>query len=458
MGVRIQRRRKERCYMTDYADTLLNLGIQLPEILLPAEHVDPPTWPVVACDQFTSEPEYWDDVERTIGERPSTMKLILPECYLEDDRVGDRISRIHQTMEIYKETGVFSKAPEGAQIVLRHLPGKSARTGLMLALDLERYDYGRQSTSPIRPTEGTIVERIPPRKRIRTGAAVEVPHIMVLLDDPGRTVIEPLAQAAEGASAVYSIPLMKNGGSLEAYRIDDPDRLAHMASSFAKLADPETFREKYNSNNPFYIAIGDGNHSLASAKAYWEDLKTALPPSELDRHPARFAMVEAVNLYDDGITFEPIHRLFFDVEPEKFVAHLTGSNGIRFIPLDEGTPDRAESPGTREIGFISTETSGVFQFQTSNASETTAAVQSLIDTFLSSSNCRIDFVHDLPALIKRATEPRNACCVMPKITKEEFFAFIVDNGAYPRKSFSMGESNEKRYYMEARGIRPDGFA
>ncbi len=439
--------------MSEYSDSLASLGIRLPEILLPARDVDLKTWPVVACDQFTSEREYWDDVERIVGERPSTLHLILPECYLNDDFVDDRISRIYNTMERYLETGVFEKAPDGAQIVVRKLPGKPARTGLMLALDLERYDYSRQSTSPIRPTEGTIMERIPSRKRIRAGAAVEVPHIMVLLDDPGRTVIEPLSRVAAAVPPVYSIKLMKNGGTLEAYRIVDPERLAHMAKAFKKLADPAAFRDKYNSNNPFFIAIGDGNHSLASAKAYWQDLKGSLPDSELERHPARFAMVEAVNLYDDGISFEPIHRLLFDVEPDKFVASLTGPGGLRFVPLKGASASRAQIPGAAEVGFISENASGVFQFQTVSASETTAAAQSLIDAFLSSSNSRIDFVHDLHTLIEHARKPRNACCVMPKITKEEFFRFIVENGAYPRKSFSMGESNEKRYYMEARKIR-----
>ncbi len=444
--------------MIDYVETLKNLGIELPEILLPAADIDLKNWPVVACDQFTTEPEYWEDVERIIKESPSTLNLILPECYLEEEHVDDRISRIHKTMQAYIDTGVFCKAPGGAQIVIRRLPGKASRTGLMLALDLERYDYGRQSTSAIRPTEGTIVERIPPRKRIRNGAAVEVPHIMVLLDDPGRTVIEPLAAAAENTQKVYSVPLMKNGGSLEAFRIDDPDRLAPMATAFANLADPNGFRNRYNSDNPFFIAIGDGNHSLASAKAYWEDLKESLSPSELNGHPARFAMVEAVNLYDDGITFEPIHRLFFDVEPDMLVAHLTGSDDVQFIPLEKESLSRAKAPGAEEIGFISAETTGLFQFKTGNASETTAAAQSFIDTFLSSANGRIDFVHDLPALVEHASKPGNACCVMPKISKEEFFAFIVKNGAYPRKSFSMGESNEKRYYMEARRIRPDSPA
>ena len=408
---------------------------------------------MVACDQFTSEREYWDDVERIVGEKPSTLNLILPECYLEDELVGEKISAIQKTMESYLENGVFSTAPFGAQIIVRNLPGKPVRTGLMLALDLERYDYSRDSTTPIRPTEGTIVERIPPRKRIRAGAAVEVPHIMVLLDDPGRTVIEPLARAADTTRPVYSLGLMKNGGSLEAYRIADPERLASMTSAFEKLADPDIFRERYNSNNPFYIAIGDGNHSLASAKAYWEELKETLPASGLGRHPARFAMVEAVNLYDEGITFEPIHRLFFDLNPDQFRAMITGAGGARFTPLEGKSASRAEKPGPAEVGFISAETAGVFRFETGNASETTAALMRQIDAFLSSSNSRIDFVHDLPTLIELARKPRNACCVMPTISKEEFFPFIVKNGAYPRKSFSMGESNEKRYYMEARRIR-----
>lgn len=443
---------RRRYIMNDYAETLKNLGIQLPDILLPSKQIDLKTWPVVACDQFTSEPEYWDDVEKIVGKKPSTLNLILPECYLEEEGGEDRIGRIHRSIESYIETDVFTEAPDGAQIIIRTLPGKASRTGLMLALDLERYDYARNSTSAIRPTEGTIVERIPPRKRIRKGAAVEVPHIMVLLDDPGRTVIEPLAAAALGTRPVYSIPLMKGGGAIEAFRIDDPDRLESMAAAFAGLADPSGFKERYQSDHPFYIAIGDGNHSLASAKAYWEDLKGSLSPAELESHPARYAMVEAVNLYDDGITFEPIHRLFFDVDPKALADHLSKTDKAEFTALDSGYSSGAETPDATEIGFISAKTTGILKFQAANASETTATVQGLIDEFLSSSDGKIDFVHDLPALVEHARRPDNACCVMPKISKGEFFGFIVKNGAYPRKSFSLGESTEKRYYMEARRI------
>ncbi len=436
--------------MSNYLDELKDLGIGLPEILLPAERVDLHKWPVVACDQFTSEPEYWREVSDTVGDSPSTLHLILPEAYLGDDSTAGRISQIHETMDNYLQSGVLTPAPEGAYIIVRHLPDKPTRTGLMIKIDLDSYDYTAHSISPIRPTEGTIVERIPARKRIRTGAPVEVPHVMVLLDDPGKTVIEPLAQAALSTEPVYEIPLMKNGGAVAAYRITSPDLLSQMVKAFGNLADKEAFSRRYDSENPFYIAIGDGNHSLAAAKAYWEDLKSSLSDKELNNHPARYAMVEAVNIYDDGITFEPIHRLFFNIDSGKLLEHFM-ENGT-YEKLTRGAP-RAGVPEPGEIGFISAEEVGVIKLATGTASETTAAAQDVIDSFLSSVDCRIDFVHDLDRAVELGGEARNACCIMPKITKEEFFQFIVKNGCYPRKSFSMGESNEKRYYMEARIIR-----
>ena len=438
--------------MIDFLSDLKKLGITLPEILLPSEDVDLSKWPVVACDQFTSEPEYWDDVSNIVGSNPSTLNLILPECYLEEKSVNERISGIHKTMGKYLDTGVFVKAPFGAQIVVRRPPGKPHRTGLMMNIDLEFYDYSLQSTTPIRPTEGTIVERIPPRKRVRSQAAIELPHVMVLLDDPGSTVIEPLAEGASKATSVYSIPLMKNGGTLEAFRIADPGKLKQMADTLSKLADKGVFKSRYNSDNPFFIAIGDGNHSLAAAKAHWEDVKAAIPAGKRQDHPARYAMVEIVNLYDAGITFEPIHRLFFDVDPVVLLDHFRDNAEVQFTNLG-GQISQAIEPGAQDVGLISKEMKGIMHFKTAGASETTATTQRFIDSFLSASNCRIDFVHDLDTAVELGVEPRNSCFVMPKICKTEFFRFIVRNGCYPRKSFSMGESSEKRYYMEARKIK-----
>ncbi len=439
--------------MIDNTEALAKLGIGLPEILLP-KTADLQKWPVVACDQFTSEPEYWNEVGEIVGEAPSTLKLIFPECYIGDGTDEERIARIHRTMEEYLSSGIFEKAPKAAHIVVRRLPDKPSRTGLMLNIDLESYDYSRDSTTPIRPTEGTIVERIPARKRVRSGAPVEVPHVMVLLDDPGRTIIEPLARLALGTTPVYSLPLMKNGGAVEAYRIEAPDALSRMVEAFEHLADTEVFKKRYNSEHPFFIAIGDGNHSLAAAKAYWEDLKSTLPPKQLVNHPARYAMVEAVNLYDEGITFEPIHRLFYGVEPRQLLDYFIQNGRGRFVPAQEQAA-RAEKPGAAEIGFVSSGgAAGIVRFDTGGASETTAAAQEVIDAFLSSHTCRIDFVHDLDRVLELGRTAGNACCIMPHIRKDEFFGFIVDNGCFPRKSFSMGESHEKRYYMEARKLKP----
>jgi hypothetical protein len=272
---------------------------------------------------------------------------------------------------------------------------------------------------------------------------------MVLLDDPDKTIVEPLVKAASGTQPVYSLPLMKNGGSIEAYCITSSDALEQLVEAFKELADPDSFKSRYNSDNPFYIAIGDGNHSLAAAKAYWEDLKSSLPATEIAGHPARFAMVEAVNLYDSGISFEPIHRLFFDVDPDKLLGSFTGT-GVEYRRLSGQSIDAA---GAGEIGYISAKEAGVIRFGSLTASETILAAQEIIDTFLSSEECRIDFVHDLDKATELARKAGNACCIMPQLRKDEFFSFIVKNGCYPRKSFSMGESNEKRYYMEARVIR-----
>lgn len=438
--------------MIDTIKELADLGIGLPEILLPGECVDLEKWPVVACDQFTSEPEYWEEVSNIVGDSPSTLKMIFPEAYLEEGSAETRISAIHKCMKEYLDSGVFVNAQEGAYVIIRQLPGKPARTGLMLNIDLESYDYTAQSTSPIRPTEGTIVSRIPARKRVRTGAPVELPHVMVLLDDPDETIIEPLAQAALTTQPVYTVPLMKNGGAVEAYCVSSSKQLEGMVEAFKKLANPEHFRSRYGSSNPFYIAIGDGNHSLAAAKAYWEDVKSTLSEIELSSHPARFAMVEAVNLYDEGISFEPIHRLFFGVESADLLRRFEKEKGVQFERFTEPpSGDAAAGPG--EIVFVSSKDSGILRFDVKTASETIASAQEIIDRYLESVDCRIDFVHDLDRAMELGGQPGNVCCLMPQLKKDEFFSFIVKNGSYPRKSFSMGESNEKRYYMEARVIR-----
>ena len=437
--------------MTDYQQRLAAIGIRLPEIILPAWRVNLSSWPVVACDQFTSEPQYWHDVSDIVGTDPSTFNLIYPECFLTSENRRERIASIQDAMTRYIEDGVFQAYTGGVHVVVRDIPGKPRRTGILLSIDLDLYDYSQDSISPIRPTEGTIVERIPARKEIREAASLELPHVLVLLDDPGRTVVEPVLAAVEGNEALYSIDLMKNGGHLTSYRSDSPDVLENLTDALENLVDPAAFNRRFPDKQPFYIAIGDGNHSLAAAKTLWEETKAVLRKEDLETHPARYAMVEAVNIYDTGITFEPIHRLLFGVDAEAFILFCLRDNRIGFDRL----PQAMEPEGSNRVGCVAENLTGVLRVGDGNASETTALLQGIVDDFLKGHGGSIDFVHDLDTATELGSKSGNIGLVMPAIQKDEFFPFIIRNGAFPRKSFSMGESREKRYYMEARVIKPN---
>jgi len=252
---------------------LADLGMKIPDILLPREDVDMTRWSVVACDQYTSEPDYWKSLEEEVSESPSTLKLILPECYLESPDKAQRISQINRTMESYLSDGVLNETGTSLILVERKTPDSPSRWGLVAALDLEKYDYSKDSTSLIRATEGTILERIPPRKQIRQNAAIELPHIMVLIDDPDKTVIEPLQSRLESFQCLYDFELMKNGGHIRGFRLSEESDILSIVRSMKKLADPDRFKSLYGADDLILFAMGDGNHSLATAKAIWEDLK-----------------------------------------------------------------------------------------------------------------------------------------------------------------------------------------
>ena len=285
-----------------------SIGVQVPDILLPREGVSMEKWAVVACDQFTSQPEYWEEAERIVGDAPSTLRLMLPEMYLEKPGEAERIAAINATMDRYMAEGTLESKGQGFVFVRRTVDGKT-RSGLIVALDLEQYDYSRGSETLIRASEGTIVERIPPRLRIRKDAALELPHILVLIDDPERTVIEPLAEAANAETKLYDFDLMLGGGHIEGYMVNDAGRIEGALRALEALADPARFTAQYGEGKaPMLFAMGDGNHSFATAKANWEALKQTLTPAEQENHPARYALVELENIHDEGIIFEPIHR------------------------------------------------------------------------------------------------------------------------------------------------------
>ncbi len=292
--------------------TIADLGIQIPQFHLPKDGTDLTRWAVIACDQFTSQPEYWQEVEKFVEASPSTFNLVLPEVYLDKPGEEERVENIHSAMQDYLKKGIL-QSREGLIYVERTAHGKT-RKGILLCLDLERYDFTKGSTSLIRATEGTIVERLPPRMKIRRGAALELPHILVLIDDPLQTVIEPLDEVKEELEKLYDFELMLGSGHLTAYAIDE-NREAQIIGALRELAHPQVFAQKYGveEKEPVLLfAMGDGNHSLATAKAVWEELK---PQVGMD-HPARYALVEIENVHDQGLEFEPIHRVLFGLKKD----------------------------------------------------------------------------------------------------------------------------------------------
>jgi Protein of unknown function (DUF1015) len=444
-----------------YADKLARLGARLPEVYLPAAGTDYAAWAVVACDQYSSEREYWKRVEAAVGGAPSALGLIFPEAYLEDSDAEARIARIQANMREYLAHNVLASAGEGLVLVERFTPyEKRPRIGLVLAVDLEAYRYGADSSSLIRPSEGTIVERLPPRMRIRRGAVLELPHIMLLLDDPRRGVIEPIYAAREGLPKLYDFDLMLGSGHARGWKVADPAILGAMANALAALADPAAFKAKYGSDNPLLFAVGDGNHSLATAKAVWEEIKSARSgEAGIMEHPARYALVELVNVYDEGLPFHPIHRLLVGVEEGELIGVLEGCQEFEIDrhPSPEAAmaavDARDANSAAQRVACISPAGSLVITFPRPKAKLAAGTLQDLLDPFLKSRpGLGIDYIHGTESLLALAAKPGNLGLYLPPIDKSGFFATVIRDGVMPRKTFSMGEAPEKRFYIEARRI------
>jgi hypothetical protein len=450
--------------MADYADRLAALGAKVPEVLLPAAGTDYSRWAVVACDQYSSEREYWERAEKAVAGAPSTLGLIFPEAYLEDADAEDRIARIQAGMRDYLARGLLSSAGEALVLVERRSPlQQRPRVGLVLAVDLEAYRYGAGSKSLIRPTEGTIVERLPPRMRIRRGAALELPHIMLLVDDPGRSAIEPIYARRESLPKLYDFELMMGAGSVRGWKVSDPLLLGALAEALGRLADPASFEARHGSREPLLFAVGDGNHSLATAKAVWEEIKAARAgdPSLME-HPARYALAELVNVYDEGLPFHPIHRLLAGVDEASLLGALAGPlGGGQAFELDRrASPESAiaevDSPstdGAHRVACLSPAGSLVITFPKPRAKLAAGTVQDFLDPFLKSRpGSGIDYIHGTESLLALASRPGSLGLYLPPIDKSSFFATVIRDGVMPRKTFSMGEAPEKRFYIEARRI------
>lgn len=433
-----------------------SIGIQVPQVHLPKPGNDLTRWAVIACDQFTSQPEYWDQVKKTVGDAPSTYHLILPEVYLGTPEEGERVHNIQAKMKEYLERQTIVPI-EGFIYIERQTGEGKTRKGLMMALDLERYDFNKGSQSLIRATEGTIIERLPPRMKIREGAPLELPHIIVLIDDPAGTVIEAVAEKKAQLKKIYDFDLMLGSGHLTGYHVSDPEVEQKVIKGLENLADPKTFQKKYAVDDKqavLLFAMGDGNHSLATAKAIWEKMK----PHVGMNHPARYALVEIENVHDTGLDFEPIHRVLFDLKQDIFAAMQAHfGQDYSFIPCkdaQEMVKGVDYSTGVEQvIGVVSEKGCGLISISHPTSNLPVGTLQTFLDAFMKNGGAtKIDYVHGEEVVTRLGAQPGNIGFYLPAMNKSDLFKTVILDGALPRKTFSMGEAKEKRFYVECRKI------
>lgn len=435
------------------------IGLKIPNLLLPKPTIDPQKWAVIACDQFTSEPEYWQEVEQIVGDSPSTLHMILPEVYLETEEGALRQKTAQVKMTEYLHSNLLREVDDFVY-VLRESDGQTRR-GLMVCLDLEQYDFNKGAQTLIRATEGTIIDRLPPRIKIRENAPFEIPHILVLFDDPNDTVFGPLDEQVMGFEEVYDFDLMMGSGHLTGFAINEPKARDGIMQALKDLIDPEVFSEKYNlipgRNAPLLFAMGDGNHSLATAKAIWEKVK---PTVDMD-HPARYALVEIENIHDPALTFKPIHRLVFGVEKD-LSAEMEAFWGARFSlqPVESAEAmmsivDEAAEPW-HQIGMISSEGFHIIDVRKPEDNLAVGTLQRFLDSFMENNGAeKLDYVHGTEVLLDKGQLKNNVGFYVPGIDKSDLFKTVILDGALPRKTFSMGEAHQKRFYMECRKIQPE---
>lgn len=434
--------------------TISELGIQIPQVYLPKPNIDLTKWAVIACDQFTSEPEYWREVERIVGNSVSTFNLIFPEAYLERKDKNERVQRIQATMKKYIEDGVFQ--PHEGLIYVERTINRKTRKGIMLCLDLEQYDFKGEKVL-IHPTEGTVIDRLPPRIQIREGAALELPHILVLIDDPNHTVIEPISEEKSELKKLYDFELMLESGRLAGYAVTE-ELESKIIEALRELANRESFVKKYNldENAPILLfAMGDGNHSMAAAKEYWERIK----PQVGMNHPARYALVEIENVHDEALEFEPIHRVLFHLQQD-LSAELRNYFGEDFTYSTVSSfEEMAKSVDTAKqqkqlIGLMrGGEEFGVIEIKKPSSNLAVGSIQVFLDRFIEKNGAKkIDYIHGAEVLQKLATPAENAGFYLPSMKKSDLFKTVIMDGVLPRKAFSMGEAKDKRFYMEARKI------
>ncbi len=409
-----------------------SFGIHPADIYLPAPGIDQKKWAVVACDQFTSDLEYWQNIENEVGDAPSALRIIYPEAYLSDGE--GRIPVIRAAMEKYLQEGTLSLQVENGFVLMERKTESGSRIGLVAAVDLEDYDYTPGTSAPIRATEGTILSRIPPRVKIREGAPLESPHVMLLMDDKEDKVLGSLYKNKEQLKVVYDTCLMAGGGHLKGWAV---------TAEAAKDALYAALQQLQEDCNGFLFAVGDGNHSLATAKACWENRKKEISPAEQETDPARYALVEIVNLHSPALQFEPIHRMVFGADGTQmmldFAAYLR----------EKGM---ASMPG-KDIVFLCNGQETGLSVKNAGNMLPVAVLQPFLDRYLQENkNCEIDYIHEADA-VEKMSRDKGTGILLTAIEKDSLFPGIVSGGVLPRKTFSMGHGHEKRYYMECRKIK-----
>jgi len=432
----------------DVDAALADLGVRIPDILLPS--TDLHAWAVVACDQFTSQPDYWRQADEIVGHQPSTLRLIFPEVYREEPDADERIAAINATMTGYLNGGLFREQPRTMVLVRRETRHGVVRWGLMLALDLEQYSWESDARTLIRATEGTILDRLPPRVAIRREAELELPHTMVLIADPDHLLIEPLTAATERLTPLYETDLMLDGGHVSGWAVDSAADLEGVALALRRL------RDALDPANPLLFAMGDGNHSFAAAKSIWDDIRRSVPAEQWDAHPARYCLVELENIYNPGLEFEPIHRVLFGTDRAAFEKALADHCGaiqrIEAADMDEAL-DAIDRPGSQSFALIDTDSLAVYRLSAPHASLAVGTVQRTIDTLTAAESTTVDYIHGADVTEQLGRAAGNLGVLLPQVAKDDFFASIIADGELPRKTFSLGEAQDKRYYLEARRIR-----
>ena len=394
-------------------------------------------WAVIACDQFTSDPAYWERVRANAGDAPSTINLILPEAELGTEKEAEHTALINATMAEYLKNNVFKTLPNSFVYVERTLDNGTIRKGLVGMVDLDAYDYSVGSSSAIRATERTVVERIPPRMRVRRDAPVELPHILMLCDDHDKVLIEPIAAKKDELTALYDFQLMEGGNRIAGWLVQGQaaeDFNARLTEYTAHVG------EKYVGLNgvPMVFAVGDGNHSLATAKSCYEELKAQNPDQDLSMHPARFALVELENIHDEAQVFEPIHRVITQCDPKALLEALKAE-----ACAEEGFA----------VQWYIGEENGTVHLDPAKSQLAVGVLQGFLDAYLKEHEGEIDYIHDDDALIALAKQDKAIGFLLPAMEKSQLFRGVIADGILPRKTFSMGHSREKRYYLEGRKIK-----